>query len=141
MSSRIQRSSCAVCGARVIWATFADRLKRTVEECPEGEGSLALQCHLFKGTGATLVEARSVLIRTSYRLHDCPGRSERIGEGAELACLACRRPILSRVKARSVCGPCQRAELEAFEHVIGDLVDRFGRAGVLELLARELAPR
>ncbi len=80
MSSRVQRSSCAGCGARVIWATFADGLKRTVEECREGEGSLALQTHLFqkgRGNAAALVEARSVLIRTSFRLHDCAGRLAR----------------------------------------------------------------
>jgi hypothetical protein len=140
-AARIQRAACSACQTRVIWATFADGIKRTVEECPEGEGDLALQCHLFKGASGTLIEARTVLIRTSYRRHDCPGRPYRVGGGAELACLTCGQPLAALVARRSVCAGCQEAERARFVDLVGALVERFGAARVLELLARELAPR
>jgi hypothetical protein len=140
-AARIQRSPCAGCRSPVIWATFADGFKRTVEECAEGEGDLALQCHLFKGAAGRLVEARTVLIRTSYRRHDCPGRPYRIGGAAELACLTCHQPMAALVARRSVCAACQAAEREGFDRLVGALVERFGAAAVLELLSRELRTR
>jgi hypothetical protein len=131
--SAIRRVPCSVCRAAVIWAVFADGIRRPVEDCPEGEGAIGLQTHLFRGTRAPHVEARHVLIRTSYRPHSCQGRPV-AGVGGPLVCLVCRRPMKAHVRARSVCAGCQAAERAALAELAAHLVAAFGAGAALELL-------
>ena len=130
----IRRVSCSGCSSPVIWATFADGHKRPVEDCALGDGSIALQEHLFssaRGRGRlSFLEARAVRLATRFRLHVCAGRGDRLaGADGERLCLACRVPMVAPVGGRSVCLDCQTEERARLAELAGAIVDRFGLAG------------
>lgn len=129
----IRRVSCSGCTSPVIWATFADGHKRPVEDCPLGDGTIAIQEHLFasgRRRKMHFVEARSVRLATRFRLHVCAGRGDRpAGADGERLCLDCRVPMVALVGGRSVCLACQTEERASLAELAGALVDRFGLAG------------
>jgi hypothetical protein len=119
---------CSACKAKVTWATFPDGVKRPIDNCTDGEGSVALQPSL-PGIGGR-IEARIVSgVRTSYRLHldTCPqAHVYRNRWRASLRCSGCDVPMLALENKRSVCAACQRNETARLAELAGEMVERFG---------------
>jgi hypothetical protein len=143
----IRRVSCSGCSSPVIWATFADGHKRPVEDCPLGDGAIALQEHLFSsgrraGGRSGFVEARAVRLATRFRAHVCQGRADRPGGAdGERLCLVCRVPMVALERGRSVCIACQAEERAGLVELAAHLVDGFGRDGARAALEGVWGPR